>query len=265
MPRLHLVELEDLALCPSWLRDAATQVLVQALNWSGWPHAIAGRWQSWLAEMGYPPVLDCCSGAAGPLCALLQRMPIQVTLTDKYPNLPAWRRLRDQFPGRVTWVEGSVDARCPPPRAGVWTFFNSFHHFSPDDARKIVGEAVFRRQPLAVFEALERSWERLLLILFVPLFALIAGVFTRPWCARRLFFTYCIPLVPLLLLWDGWASCFRVYAAEEWDAFIADCDPDASFVWERGSLRLGWVPLRFPYVLGRPRTVGFVGSAAEVE
>jgi hypothetical protein len=265
MPRLQLLELEDLPLCPSWLRDAATRVLVQALNWSGWPQAIAAHWGPWLEKLGYPPVLDCCSGSAGPLGAILQRLPVRVTLTDRFPNRAAWEELAARFPGRVHWVEGAVDARCPPPESGgVWSFFNSFHHLDREDAAKVVAEAVYRRRPLAVFEALERRWERLPLVLVMPLFALLAGVWTRPWSWRRLFWTYCIPLLPFLLLWDGCVSCFRVYGPEEWNNFIARADPEGSFEWEPGTLRLGWVPVNFPYVLGRPRN-GFVGSTHEVE
>ena len=72
-------------------------------------------------------------------------------------------------------------------------------------------------------------------------------------CPRRLFFTYVLPLIPLLLLWDGIVSCFRVYAGPEWETILAKADPEGRFEWRRGRLQLGWFPLHFPYVLGRPR------------
>lgn len=236
LPRWHLVEIEDLPWCPGWLRDRATRVLVRGLNWIGWPGAVARVWGPWLERLGWPAVVDCCSGSAGPWGELLQRLPVKVRFTDRYPNPGAWKELEERFPGRAEGCVTPLDARCLPPDCqGVWSFFNSFHHLSRAEARQVVAEAVHRQQPLAVFEAVDRHWTRLLVTPLMAVFALLTGEFH--------------PLVWALLLFDGWVSCFRCYSREDWQAMLAEADPEGKVRWEFGRFRMGWLPVTGSYLL----------------
>ncbi len=256
MPRVHGVELEDLSLCPAWLRDEATEILVRGLGLAGWPAAVARTWLPWLKELKFPRVIDCCSGSSGPIGGILREHPLRVTVTDRYPNVAAWRELQTRFPGWVDYEPAPVDARClPPDFQGVWSFFNSFHHFTPADARKVLSEAVLRRQPIAIFEALERRWGRLPNVLFMPFLSLTSILWARPFRWRRL-----NPLVPFLLTFDGCMSCFRIYTQEELRQMTREVDPGETFDWRIGSFRFGWLPLECPYLLGSPR---FARPAAE--
>lgn len=256
MKRRHAPELEDWAACPPAVRDGATDVLVLVLAWIGWPQAIAQRLGPWLAEQEWPAVHDRCSGAGGPLAGLLRRLPppFRLRLSDRFPNLSAWEQLSDQFPGRVEWDSAPLDARCPPPEPrAVWTFCNAFHHFRPRDAQRVLNEATHRGCPVALFEATDRHPLRLLLVCLVPLAAWLAGW----WLFRRqpvkLLLTYVLPLIPLLLLWDGWMSCFRIYSKEELEDMKQAADPEGQWDWEVGTLRFARLPLSFRYLLGRPR------------
>lgn len=256
MPRVHGVELEDSSLCPAWLRDEATEILVRGLNLAGWPSAIARLWLPWLKRLHFPRIIDCCSGSSGPIGGLLREHPIRVTVTDRYPNLEAWKNLQRRFPEWVDYEPAPVDARClPPDLQGVWSFFNSFHHFTPDDARKVLREAVFRRQPIAIFEALQRRWVRLLSVFLMPLLSFTSILWARPFRWRRLH-----PLVAFLLTFDGCMSCFRVYTEAELWEMTREVDPEGTFDWQIGSFRLGWTPMDCPYLLGSPR---FAEAAAE--
>lgn len=249
MPRIHGVELEDLSVCPAWLRDEATEILVFGLNLAGWPKAIARTWLPWLKELHFPRVIDCCSGSSGPIGGILQEHPLRVTVTDRYPNPEAWQRLQARFPGWVDYEPAPVDARClPPDFKGVWSFFNSFHHFTPKDARKVLREAVYRRQPVAIFEALQRRWQRLPSVFLMPLLSVTSIFWARPFRWRRL-----NPLVPFLLSFDGCMSCFRVYTEDELRLMTQEVDPGGTFDWQIGSFRLGWLPMDCPYLLGSPR------------
>lgn len=257
MPRLHGVELEDLSFCPAWLRDEATEVLVRGLNLVGWPRAISRVWLPWLQRLNFPPVIDCCSGSSGPIGGILREHPLRVTVTDRFPNLEAWRRLQERFPGWVDFEPASVDARCLPPEfTGVWSFFNSFHHFTPSDARKILAEAVYREQPIVIFEALQRRWGRLPSVFLMPLLSLTSLLWARPFRWRRL-----NPLIAFLLAFDGCMSCFRVYTEDELREMSGEVDPEGRFEWSIGSFPLGWMPMDCPYLLGYPKR--FVGLAAE--
>ncbi len=87
--------------------------------------------------------------------------------------------------------------RCREDRSGSWliqwtpetfrrlfrgfrTLFNSFHHFTPDDARAILRGAVGARQPIAVFEIPERKLSVVLSTLLAPFMVLLATPFIRP-------------------------------------------------------------------------------------
>ncbi len=261
LPRWHAVEWEDLPWCPTWLRNEATEVLVRVLNFAGWPGTVAKLWGPWLEQRGFPTVTDCCSGAAGPMPGLLRLLPqLKVHLTDRYPNLPAWRALQEVFSGRVGSTEVALDARClPPGLPPVLSFFNSFHHLRPAEAAKVIAEVVHRKQSLCVFEVVDRHPLRLLGVSLVPLFALLTAAFQRPFRWRRFH-----PLVPALLLWDGLVSCFRVYQESDWENLLAQSDPQREMEWTFERVRLGWTPLYCLCVLGHPRQM-FVPPAGQVE
>ncbi len=57
-------------------------------------------------------------------------------------------------------------------------------------------------------------------MLFVPLGALLVTPFIRPFRWSRLVFTYVIPVLPLLIVFDGIVSCLRVYSPDELRAHL---------------------------------------------
>ena len=117
-------------------------------------------------------------------------------LTDRFPNLPAFRRAATASEGRIRYLEQPIDARAVPRElTGARTLFNAFHHFEPRDALAILRDAATRGEPIAVFEIVDRTLPRLLLVLLTPLLVLAATPFIRPISWRRLVWTYLIPLV----------------------------------------------------------------------
>ena len=85
--------------------------------------------------------------------------------------------------------------------------FASFHHFAPDDARRIIADAVEKRCGLAVFEPTERSLPAILGMLLAPIVVLILAPQIRPIRATGVALTYLLPIVPLAVLFDGIVSC----------------------------------------------------------
>jgi hypothetical protein len=161
--------------------------------------------------------VDLCSGAgksaitvAGEL-ASRHRVAVGVTLTDKYPNVAAFRRAALESPGTVTAVEGPVEATdVPSDLGGFWTMFTSFHHFKNPEARRILANAVRQCRGIGVFEYTERNllvWGPT--ILAMPLFIWLATPFIRPLSWRRVLWTNLLPVIPFLAAWDGLVSCLR--------------------------------------------------------
>src|SRR5690606_39225549 len=106
---------------------------------------------------------------------------VDVTLTDKFPNLEAFDRLC-RLPGsRIAVVRDSVDAgNVPETLAGFRTLFTGFHHLSPELARKVLSDAVKSRQGIGVFEVNERSLMAFCFNLLTPFFVLLGTPFIRP-------------------------------------------------------------------------------------
>src|SRR4029450_11062759 len=111
-----------------------------------------------------------CSGGSGPLVLIVRDLaadgvPVTATLTDLFPNVPAFETIASQSDGRISFEKTSVDAlRVPTHLTGLRTIFNGFHHFTPGDARKILHAAAAARQPIAIFELSERTWHMVIQI-----------------------------------------------------------------------------------------------------
>jgi hypothetical protein len=202
--------------------------------------------------------VDLCSGGAGPIPALVERLRgdgLETTalLTDLYPNAKTLEAVARRSQGRVEVHRGSVDATdVPDSLPGCRVLCNAFHHFRPEDARRILRNAVESRQPIAVFEVAERSAPFLLGVLLAPLAFALACPFLRPFDWRWIVFTYLVPVIPLFVLWDGLVSGLRCYTLQELDAMVASL-PDGSFQWESGRVRIGSPPAHVTYLLGWPK------------
>ena len=88
-------------------------------------------------------------------------------------------------------------------------------------------------------------------MLFSPLTVLIMTPFIRPFRLGRIVFTYLIPIVPLIVLWDGLVSSLRTYSVAEMKAMVAKLDNADSFEWEIERVKSG--PAHILYLLGYPK------------
>ena len=228
MRRIHLFELEDQPWCPVVLRDGATAFLEVMVRRTGSAQALKPALVSALEKTGQRHISDLCSGGGGPLPILLEDLPeVSATLSDLYPNQEAFAE-HARRNDRISYRAGSVDCTNPPDDLqGLLTLFNAFHHFRPATARKLLERAVERRQPIALFELVDRS--KLLSLPFFPLIIFLSMPSVRPLRLEWLFFTYVIPLIPLLILWDGLVSCLRAYSHDELRELTRDLN---DFTWE---------------------------------
>ncbi|MCA9796745.1 MAG: hypothetical protein KC910_33275 [Candidatus Eremiobacteraeota bacterium] len=259
MRRVHLFEIEDQTWCPSWLRDHMTDFLSWFFITFKVYNPVAPLLHRLLKLGRTNRILDLCSGGCGPwpeLMAALARLDTHpvLTLSDLYPNVPAFRATAERSPGRVEFVDEPLDAtQVPPEREGLRTLFTSFHHFPPQLARKVLASAAEAGRPIAVVECVERQWYNLLL---VPpgavLLSLISVFFVRPFSPSRWWWTFAIPLVPLTVAWDGIASILRAYRPEE---LLELAPPTAGYRWEAGMLPAR-LPVRITYLIGWPVAEG---------
>ncbi len=221
---------------------------------------IAPLLQSVLHSAQCRSIVDVCSGGGGPWLDLSRKLQpdaqvFQILLTDKYPNLRAFQNVRAASGNHIAFYPDSVDAtKVPDELQGFRTMFTSFHHFAPEEARAILQNAVDAGQSIGIFEITRRAPSTISLMF--P-WALIPFVFTpliRPFGWLRLLCTYVVPIIPLVLLFDGVVSCLRTYRPQELREIIKKLS-GIEYHWEVGerSKAAGQPPIT--YLIGYPLAV----------
>jgi hypothetical protein len=253
--RRHFIELEDQPWFPAVVRDLATDYLQFAQTASRLDRAMTPLIREVLEATRGTHIVDLCSGGSGPLTAVIEGLRQEgvratATLTDLYPNLPAFEHAAAISNGAIDYIRAPVDAtQVPRELVGLRTVFNGFHHFRPLDATAILADAVRARQPIAIFEASRRSLGTLIPVLFMPLFVWLGTPFMRPITWKRLLFTYLIPLVPFTCLWDGVVSQFRAYTIDELRQLSRAA---GSMEWRAGAVPFPRGPGHVTYLIGWP-------------
>lgn len=258
MRRRQLIEIEDQPWCPRVVRDGGTDWLAFMANTSGMFDAAAPILREAMQRTGTNEILDLCSGGGGPWLRLERQLSragdVQVTLSDLYPNVPALEEARRRSGGRLRFSAESVDATdVPASREGVRTMFNAFHHFPPDVARRILADAVAKRRGIAIFEG---ARTRLIAPLVMPLqlpFILLLTPFVRPFHWRRLLFTYAVPLIPALVLFDGVMSFMRLYLEDDLRALLATVPGHETYEWRIGETPIKGAPVGGLHLVGFPK------------
>ena len=260
MGRLHLFEFEDQAWFPNVIRDGIT----------GFLSVIDEKWQLYkpivprlglvLWELSCDKVVDFCSGSGGPwkylTCRLLnsERRPHKVVLTDKFPSADILELNRSQT-AYLEFVPYPVDAtKVPKELTGFRTFFSSFHHFRWKDAIGILQDAVNHGEGIALFEMTRSHWLAIMYVVILdPVFVLLYIPFMKPFRWLRLVLTYLVPLIPLMLIFDGIVSCLRTYSPEELQVMVKNIRGSSDYNWEIGIEKPKYFPAGITYLIGYPR------------
>jgi hypothetical protein len=254
MRRFHLFELEDQPWFPAVVRDLATDYLQFIQTKFRIDRAMTPIVRRVLERSGAARIVDLCSGGSGPLLLIVRDLaaegvPIHATLTDLFPNVPAFAKIAAASEGLISFETEPVDARAVPASLpGLRTIFNGFHHLKPADAAAVLHAAAAACQPIGIFELSERSW-RTLGVVGTPLIVWLATPFMRPFLWRRLFWTYLVPMVPLTCFWDGIVSQLRAYTPDELKRL---CEGSNPMCWEIGQVPIARGRGRLTYLIGFP-------------
>jgi hypothetical protein len=251
--RLHLIEILDQAWCPQAVRHGATDYLEAITSRGDIYRNVQPEFFRAIRDCGAKRVIDLCSGGGGPWlsagwrCALAKHRPLTVVLTDKFPSHVLRGRLRED--PYVSCVGFSVDAACVPESlSGFRTIFSSFHHFPDAFALAVLGDAVRCGEGFAMAEVTLRTPRAFATMLLMPLFAWILTPGIRPFRWSRLLLTYLLPVIPMVVLWDGIVSCLRTRTPEE---LLALTNSFPQYEWTAGYARGTW--LAPVYLIGEPK------------
>ena len=260
MRRIQFYEIHEQPWCPAVIRDGVTNYLQFSANYGNYFVNMAPKLWRALHYSGARRIIDLCSGAGGPWFRLHKYLdqarvhPINIFLTDKYPNITAIKKVDEMSSGKLKYLSFPVDAKqVPGTLKGFRTLFLSFHHFPIKLARAILQDAVDKNQGIGIFETTERRLITLLTMLLGPLHVILTVLFIRPFRWSHIFWTIVVPLVPFVVMFDGIVSCFRSYSVKELGELISSLE-GADYIWEIGWVSIPFSPLRVSYTIGYPKT-----------
>jgi len=150
MKRFHLIEIHEQTWCPAPVRDAITDYLQFAITFGNVYQPIFQHLKTALKNAGTGKIVDLCSGGGGAWVSLKKEFTdVEITLTDLFPNLAAFRELKKKHD--LDFQENSVNAIDVPTNLdGFRTMFSAFHHFRPAQARKILRDAANNKTQIRI-------------------------------------------------------------------------------------------------------------------
>lgn len=210
-------------------------------------------------------MIDFCAGGGGPTPSIeravnadssssssKKKKPTQFVLTDLHPHVADWTLAAAASPN-VRFAAQPVDASAADTARilqgaygvdseslRVMRLFNlSFHHFDDPLAKAILKDAVESSDGFGIFELQDRSLSSFVTTLFFGLSIMVsAPYYAFKWRSfMTLVFTYLIPVLPFVLVFDGWVSMLRTRTPEELEALLRTCGADTvaadgSSTWE---------------------------------
>lgn len=237
MKRIHLFEFEDQKWFPSFLRKFVTDFLQFLSNKAKVYQPVIPEINQTLQKLNSATIIDLGSGSGGGLIWLAKQLKqqnsdLQIVLTDLYPNKTAYANVAKQF-SYFTYHENPVNGmNVPKSLKGFRTMFLSFHHFKPNQGITILQNAVDENQPIGIFEIQDRSLPSIIAMLLSPISVLLTTPFIKPFSLLRLLFTYLIPIIPIVVLWDGVVSSLRTYSVDEMQDLVQKVTNSNHFHWE---------------------------------
>jgi hypothetical protein len=254
----RLFEIHEQRWFPQFLRDQFVDGLQMLLEVMSAYAPISQLLRTRLRESGTDCVVDLCSGAGGPWHGLLHDFemfgaaPLKVILTDKFPATRNPEDRKKSSAKRVYYVEHPIDAlQVPQNLRGFRTLFSSFHHFSRDEAIRLLQDSVDRRQGIGIFEAPALHPLTLAALFFIPVAMWIFTPLHRPFSWSRLLWTYLIPVIPFVLFFDGVVSCLRAYTIADLAQMVSGLS-GTCYRWEIGEEIGDLLPLPITYLIGFP-------------
>jgi hypothetical protein len=215
----------------------------------GTPDILAKLLDKLISKTEAKNIVDLCSGGGGPM---LQTIPIlhkkygrhdlEMVMTDLYPHNVLAKKINTDDNSKIQYDLDSVDAlNVPSKYKGIRTMICSFHHMKPDIAKKILESAADDKAPFCLLEISDNSAPQLIAaIIGLPLtfiMVLFVTPFVRPLSFVHLLFTYLIPIIPLLIAWDGTISNLRTYTLKDLDELLSDIKVD-DYNWEKDLIKM---------------------------
>ncbi len=256
--RIRLFEFEDMSWFPNTIRSGMMDYLRYLIRLLDVYQSVTSLLIEVLKQTKENHIIDLGSGGGGAIEQIHQnlkqqsRQEVQITLTDKFPNLAAWQYIQQKTNNAIYFYAEPVDAnQVPDVLKGVRTLFSAAHHFKPEQIKSMLKEAIKQQQGICLFDGGDKSLFLLLgSIVFHPLVFFFCTPFFRPFKISRILFTYFIPLIPLCTIWDGCVSILRLYRPKEL-LQLAESISNQNYTWKAGRVK-NKLGLQVTYLIGYP-------------
>jgi hypothetical protein len=237
-------EFEDQPWFPETIRDYMTDYLRFLFHSFNLYRPVFPLLKEALVKANTNHILDLCSGSGGAMENIYENLKrtfnadIHITLTDLFPSLTVYEKIKQNTQGGISYLNTPVDAtNVPLDVKGFRTIFSGFHHFDREKAKAVLRDAVNARQGIGIFDGGDRSiWMILLIVIVHPILLVLCTPFFTPFKISRLLFTYLIPIIPFCAVWDGVVSIVRLYSSDELLLLAHEVDRE-NYQWISGKLR----------------------------
>jgi hypothetical protein len=258
MKRYRLREIADYLWFPSMFRNFMTDILEFIIVKYRIYEPVIPLIREVMQHMKTNQIIDLCSGSSGPWSQMQiqlqgQKGYVSVTLTDKYPNVRAFEKIKERSGNRIQYLSEAVDAtNVPLYLKGMRTIFSAFHHFEPDAARKILQDTVDSRSSIGIFEFTEKRLDKIPFAFFMPLFVFIITPFIRPRSFKRIFWVNIIPIIPCVLTYDAIISHSTTYSPKDLKELVKSINSEG-YEWKIDQIPSELRTMRITYLIGFPK------------
>ena len=258
MKRVHFSEIGDKLWFPGTIRNLMTEILEFTVVRFRIYESVIPLIKEVMQHMKSTRVIDLCSGSSGPWSQMQvqlqgQQESISVTLTDKYPNIRAFTKIKERSGSRIQYISEAVDAtNVPVYLKGMRTIFSAFHHFEPDAARKILQNTVNSRSAIGIFEFSEKRIDKIFFAFLLPLFVFLVTPFIKPRTFERMFWVNIIPIIPCVFTYDAIISYITTYSPEDLKELVKGVNSEG-YVWKIGQIASKLRSIKITYLVGFPK------------
>lgn len=251
-------EFHETRYCPAVWRDLMTDFLAFFTYHVNPYKSTMPLLKNAMEKSGHRRIVDFAAGGGAYILKVLAALgpetdKYNALLCDKFPNAESARRIEKLSGGRIKYIAESVDILDENEKPqGFWTLFSGAHHFSPRQLKTFTECAVRQNCGIAFFEYSGRGiLQAVLPSLAVPFLVLLLTPLVSPFSWRRLFWTYIIPAVPLLMMIDGFISHLKSYSAAEFRRIVAETDAPG-YKFECGRKRILMQTCPITWFIGYP-------------
>lgn len=267
LKRLELFEFEDFNGLPKVIRTGVTNLIAVLHKKMGTAEVLAALVHEVFNKFHFTQIIDLGSGSGGPMPDVIQTLKnqsatinLRLLLSDTNPHPDVVKRINEQELDYMKYHVDAIDARkLENLPDGLLTMVASFHHMDPQTAKTILKGAQEEGRAILIYEIAKNNVPILLWWLLLPMSLIILILmtwimtpFVRPLTFKQIFFTYVIPIIPLVYAWDGQASLMRTYTFEDINALLADFKSD-DYCWEVNDAKNAQGKNQGYFIMGYPK------------